>query len=175
MSAKSLLPYSMQDESNLAIEKCINSAFDIDMTKFLLCIPENLSESVLLARANMLHVMGLEGWNECQSREERENLLKNAIKNHRNKGTLSSIKNNLSNIEFEYLNWYEYNGLPNHFKFKMYQEKTLTIDLKNKISQTISEYKRLSSKNDGIEIYITIQDTMDLLSTVIQARKVLIK
>ena len=33
--SKSLLPASLQDKNNLALEKCINSALDIDVKKFM--------------------------------------------------------------------------------------------------------------------------------------------
>lgn len=171
----SLLPESMRDESNLAIEECINQALSIDMSLFLSCIPENLSDEILFEKAKMFHVLGFEGWQRCQTREDKITLLKNAIKNHRFKGTVKSIKTALSDTNTEYLSWQKYNGLPNHFKIKVYTEKPLHNDSYNKIVQTVNEYKRLSSKMDSIEINTMLKDKLNLNSLMYISRKVIIQ
>lgn len=173
MTDKSLLPYSMQDESNLALEACINQAFSIDMTVFLTCIAENLSDSILYEKANQFHVLGAEGWNDCKTREDKINLVKNAIKMHRFKGTISSVKSIL-NDEFEYLPWHQYSGIPNHFKIRMNVETPVSNETKLKFVKTIQEYKRLSSKMDEFEIYIMLKDRLDINTTIIKARKAVI-
>lgn len=174
MSNKSLLPYSMQDESNLALEQCINQAFSIDMTKFLTCIVDNLSDEVLYEKAKQFHVLGIEGWKDCKTREDRENIVKNAIRMHRFKATVSSIKTRI-NEEFEYLPWHTYQGIPNHFKIRIYVEEPVSNQTKLRFSQVIQEYKRHSSKMDELEIYTTLKDRLDINTSVIKARKVIIQ
>jgi P2-related tail formation protein len=173
MKDNSLLPYSMRDESNLALEECINKAFSIDMTKYLTCLVDNLSDSVLYEKAKQFHVLGIEGWNECKTREDRENLVKNAIKQHRFKGTISSVKS-IFKEEFEYLPWHEYQGTPNHFKLRMNVETPVSSQTKIRLSQILQEYKRLSSKMDEFEIYILLKDRMDINTSIIKARKAVI-
>ena len=170
----SILPYSMQDESNLALENCINQAFDIDMSKFLTCINDNLSDDVLLAKAKMFHTLGNEGWNDCETREDKISLLNNVIRTHRFKGTVYSIRSRLVNVDFEYLAWHQYNGTPNHFKIIMYVDKPVSEETKTKIMQAINEYKRLSSKLDALEIYTMLKDELNMYATVIKERKVII-
>lgn len=171
----SILPYSMQDESNLALENCINQAFDIDMSKFLTCINDNLSDDVLLAKAKMFHTLGNEGWNDCETREDKISLLNNVIRTHRFKGTVYSIRSRLVNVDLEYLAWHQYNGTPNHFKIIMYVEEAITAQVVQKLSLAVNEYKRFSAKMDELEIYTTLKDRLDINTSVIKARKVVIQ
>ena len=171
----SLLPENMQDESNLALEQCMNEALTIDMSNFLTTVCENLSDEILFEKAKMFHVLGFEGWQRCSSKEDKVKLLKNAIRNHRFKGTVKSIKTALPDTNIQYLSWQNYNGLPNHFKIKVYTETPLNENSYNKIVQTVKEYKRLSSKMDSIEINTMLKDRLNLNSLIYISRKVLIQ
>lgn len=174
MYNKSLLPYSMQDDSNLALEACINEALSFDMSKFLICIVDNLSDDILLAKAKQFHVLGVEGWQKCKNRTEKQNLLRNAIRSHRLKGTLKSIKDNIDFTYFEYMPWYEYNGNSNHFKFRLYTENPIDLLTYIKIIDVINEYKRLSTKMDSLEINSLIKDDLIINSSLLVSRKTLI-
>ena len=136
----SLLPYSMQDESNLALEACINEAFSRDMTKFLLYYDENLSDNLLYEKAKIFHTLGLEGWNKCKSREEKITLLKNSIKNHRYKGTIKAVKSVLANTDLEYLSWQNYDGLPNHFKIRVFVQEAISSQIHSDMIESLFEY-----------------------------------
>lgn len=171
----SLLPYAMQDESNLALEECINHALDIDMTNFLTTIVDNLSDAVLYEKAKMFHITGIEGWNDCKTRAERESLVKNAIRIHRSKGTVSSIKSRLNGTVIEYHSWQEYGGIPNHFRIKVLTEEMLDVQTYKKILTAVEEFKRLSSKQDKIEVQTLIKDQLNLNSLLFLSRKLLIK
>ena len=171
----SLLPNSLQDESNLALEQCINEAFSIDMKRFMTCTPENLSDEILLEEAKMFHVLGFEGWQRCNSKEDKVTLLKNAIKNHRYKGTIYSLKTSLSDTNINYLSWQDYNGKPNHFKIEVYTETPLNKESYLKIVNTVKEYKRLSSKMDSIEIKTMLKSRLNTNSVIIVGRKVIIQ
>ncbi len=171
----SLLPANMQDDSNLALENCMDKAFsEINLKNFITCMPEFLSDEILLEEAKMFHVLGFEGWQRCSSKQEKTTLLRNAIRNHRFKGTVKSIKTSLSDTTIKYLSWQQYDGQPNHFKIKVFTQTPLNSTSYNKILNTITEYKRLSSKMDNIEINTMIQDKLCLNTTILVSRKVII-
>ena len=171
----SILPYSMQDESNLAIEECINKAFSIDILKFLLYCDENLSDELLYEKAKMFHTLGLEGWNKCKTRDEKINLLKNSIKNHRYKGTIKAIKSVLSDKDIKYLSWQDYDGIPNHFKIKIYIQEALGFQIQSDMMEYVTEYKRLSSKMDALELHLMLKTKLNLNSVIFQSKRTLIK
>ena len=172
---KSLLPESIQDVSNLALEKCINEALNFDMSLFMICLPENLSDSALFARAKMLHILGAEGWNDCNTREEKIELINNAIKMHRLKGTVASIKTRLSGTNIEYLNWDKYEGVPNHFKVKVRTKEVINENTASKIIQAINENKRFSSKMDALEIDTVFESGVYLDGYLLMSRKITLK
>ena len=171
----SLLPYSMRDESNLALENCINEAFLKDISKFILYYDENLSDKLLYEKAKMFHTLGIEGWNKCKTREDKINLLKNSVKNHRYKGTIKSIKSVLSNTQLEYLSWQNYNGHPNHYKIRVFVEEAISNDLHAEMIESVGEYKRLSSKMDSFETNIMLKTDLNLNTVIFQSKRTLIQ
>ena len=167
------LPYPMRDTTNMAIEECINKALDVDMSKILLCVADNLTESVLYERAKMMHVLGTEGWQNCKTREDKISLLKNSIRNHRFKGTVHSIKTALTKYTVEYLHWKDFGGVSNHFKLRVFTENSLPVEEQEQIAKSVLEYKRHSAKLDAIE-YSTLQkDDLCLNTTLLLSRRIL--
>jgi len=171
----SLLPYSMQDVSNLALEECINKAFSIDISKIILYLDENLSDTLLYEKAKMFHTLGIEGWNSATTRQEKINLIRNSIRNHRFKGTIKAIKSVLSDNYIEYLKWTDYNGAANHFKIKVFTEEPISSILQYNMAQSVNEYKRLSSKMDAFEINVMIKDQLNLNTVLFQSGRTLIQ
>ena len=169
---KSLLPEIMQDESNLALEECINKAFAIDLRKFMTCQTENLEDNILYEKAKQMHVLGIEGYNDCTNREEKEALIKNSIRMHRYKGTLKSIKSSITSFEFEFESWQDYDGIPNHFKIKVEKDGTMNENIFRRAIKSINENKRLSSKMDEIILNVSTKGIIRVNSTIIISHKV---
>ncbi len=156
--SKSLLPASLQDKNNLALEKCINSALDIDVKKFMKYPVENLSDELLEELARENHIMGFEGWNLAKTRKQKENLIKNSIISHAKKGSIPSIKEALSNLgmEAEIEEYFEYQGRPSHFKVRFLNiyDRSLDKKLEKEIIELINNYKPATRKLDVINYFL---------------------
>ena len=155
MENKSLLPSSIQDESNLAIEKCVVKALEgIDNTRFMTCVPERLDEEILSYLAESTHVLGYEGWMYAKTFDEKTQLLKNATSLHKKKGTVWAVKKCLDeSANCKYIPWYEYNGIPHHFKLDVTLENSAyDWGLQRQLTNKISEYKQLRAQLDRYDI-----------------------
>ena len=73
-----------------------------------------------------------------------------------------------------YKKWDEYGGIPNHFKIKLYIEEKITNSDITEINNNIEEYKRLSSKFDGLEITIRPKTQIELNPIILTGNKILI-
>lgn len=172
----SLLPQILQDESNLALENCLNESFNFDFAKIMTCIPNTLSDSVLAELAKQFHVTS-EGWNDCKTREEKINLIKNAIPLHRIKGTVKAIKDclNIENVDTKYLSWYEYNGIPHHFKLKFsFDGISVTEEIINIIRKKIEEFKQLRAKLDITELQNVIKTDVFVTPITLISKKIIV-
>lgn len=158
MSKKSLLPKSIQDSSNLAIEECIKQAFDIDVTKFMPVPVQNVSDDLLPILAKESHITGIEGWNLTANRKQKEDLIINSVELHSKKGSKPSVIEALKklNIDAEISEWFEYSGKIGHFKFDLINifERSFTYELGKRISEVIHAYKPARAILDKIEYYI---------------------
>lgn len=150
-----IIPESIQDVSNNAIEECLTKALNkIDCTKFTISIPENLNESILPYIAEQRHILGNEGWNSALTKEEKCGLIHKSFSLHRKKGTLGAINDILKiyNTSIEYLNWTEYNGIPHHFKIILsIENENFDITKIKEMLSKIKEYKQLRAKQDAYE------------------------
>lgn len=172
----SLLPQILQDETNLALETCINESFNFNFAKLMTCIPDSASDSVLTELAKQFHITSA-GWNDCKTREEKINLIKNAIPLHRTKGTIKAIKDciNIENIEAKYLPWNEYNGIPHHFKLNFLSDNVpITSEVVNIIRKKINDFKQLRAKLDLIELQNVIKTNIFVTPTIVISRKIII-
>ena len=157
---KGILPYSMQDESNMALEKCIDKAFDIDLSPFMTALPDFVSPNVLYFLAEQLSLTDGDGYSECKTEQEKRDLIKKAIKIHRMKATTKCMNDLCANSTVKLLPWFEYDGLNNHYKLIV--EGGSLEDVEKTISM-INRNKRLSSKPD-ILIYELKTETENILS-----------
>ena len=146
------MPKSISDLSAEALEKCIDKAFDINLSAFMTAVPDTLSENLLYYKAEQMSLTDGDGWANCNTVTEKRDLIKKSFRQHKLKATVKCIKNLLTN-EFTFTPWNQYNGVPNHYK--------LVIDLKNsdfshekltKIIAVIENNKRLSAKQDNYEV-----------------------
>lgn len=153
----SLLPQVMQDESNLALEKCANYAFDIDLKPLMIYCFRNVKKEFLPILAEQFHILGDEGWNFATTEQEQRNLLENALIIHRYKGTKFALKKVLEtlNIEGDIKEWFEYEGQPYYFKVVLnITNKSLTDDLEQSLIKLINQFKNERSWLEAIEIYL---------------------
>lgn len=160
---RSLLPEHMQDKSNLAIEQCMNEAFNIDLKPFMTCLIDYCSEEVLYALAERFSLIG-DGYETSANIEEKRKLIKNAYKIHKLKATVKCIKNLLSeNITF--MSWQEYNGIHNHYKLRVnYYDTAVNRQIIFNLLRKIELNKRLSAKQDGYEIVNAIYTPLCITS-----------
>lgn len=145
----SILPKSMQDETNLALEKCINKAFDISLAPFMVSLPDLISKNVLFMRAEQLSLTDGDGWQNCKTEQEKRTLLKKSLMIHKFKATKKCIYDflNKSNLEVNISDWYEYNGLNNHYCLEF--DSGALEEIENLLKQ-IEQNKRLSAKLDKL-------------------------
>lgn len=155
-SMHSLLPANLQDKTNLALEDCINKAFEIDLKPFVTSIIDKLPDSILYEKAKQFHLLD-DGYNLCKTKEEKIRFVKNGIKMHQIKATKKCIKN-LTDETVKYQDWYEYGGLNNHYKI-LIEPKDVKVDLTkvSEILKKIEKNKRLSAKQDNSDIVNTTQ------------------
>lgn len=149
MRNDSILPKSMQDESNLVLEKCINKALDISLTPIMTALTDTLSANVLFLKAQQLSLTDGDGWQYCQTEEEKRDLLKKSLKIHKFKATKKCIQEliNKSNTTIKMSDWFEYDGINNHYQLECETDK---LDEIEKLLKQIEQNKRLSAKMDKL-------------------------
>lgn len=165
----SLLPTNLQDESNLALEECIKQELNIDMKPFMTSILNYVPNSVLPYIAKQYHVTGDEGWNDCTTREEKLDLLSNAVDIHRKKGTVGAVKKaiNIDGYSATYRHWKEYGGIPHHFKIAIdLNNLGISEELQNSIKKKIEECKQLRAKLDALNIYVSETNNINVKTAV---------
>lgn len=140
----SSLPEILQDKANLAIEKCLNKALSIDIKPFVSVLIDKLSDDILFEKAKQFHILD-EGYNLCKTKQEKIRFIKNAIKMHKIKATKKCIKD-LNDKLIEYQDWYEYDGIYNHFKILIFVNDDFSKV--SEIQKSIENKKRLSAKEE---------------------------
>lgn len=158
MNNDSLLPIAVQDLNNLTLENCFKKLMDIDIKKFIIYPIENLEEEKLAILAKEFHCLGLEGWNLCTTKEQKQNLIINSLPNHAKKGSIPSIKNALENlgITCAIKEFFEYNGRIGHFKIEFLNifDRGLDENFEKNIKGLINHYKPKSRILDSINYFL---------------------
>lgn len=154
VSLKEILPPSISSDEEVqrtakAIEENLNMASRlIPMTAVYARIDE-LPESVLDALAWQLHV---DVYDEDMSLAKKRKLVKNAIKDHKYKGTPCAVKSvvemllNYAKVE----EWYEYGGSPFHFRVSGESGPIPNGDKIQRLVDAINEVKNVRSWLDGV-------------------------
>ena len=179
MTDKSLLPEALKDKSNLAIEECIKTALDIDVKKFMPAPVQNVSDDLLPVLAEENHIMGAEGWNLTANRRQKENLIRNSVKLHAEKGSKPSIERALKmlNIEAKIQEYWEYSGKIGHFQFELINifERKFTDELAAEIIEVIKAYKPARAIVDKINYFICNKGFIYALSRLQTLNKTVLK
>ena len=158
VSLKEILPPSISSDEEVqrtakAIEENLNMASRLIPMAAVYARIDELPESVLDALAWQLHV---DVYDEDMSLAQKRKLVKNAIKDHKYKGTHWAVKSvvevllNYAKVE----EWYEYGGSPFHFRVRT------TTPFKNaehvkRLYKAIQDAKNVRSWLDGIEYRCT--------------------
>lgn len=158
------LPESISDTSFKALEKCIDKAFDIDMSPFMSAVIDKLSENLLYFKGEQMSLTDGDGWANCTTSAEKRNLIKQAFRQHKIKATVKCIKSLLTN-EFTFTPWNEYNGVHNHYRLVInLDDSELTPTKISKIITVIANNKRLSAKQDDYEVCTTTKAPLNIAS-----------
>jgi phage tail P2-like protein len=157
----SLLPKSLQDSSNLALEKCLEKAFDIDLKPFIIYFFDQVDTKLLPILKKHFRVDDF-SWKLAKTEQQKRNLLKVAVPTHRRKGTPDAIKSVFDALDIQGVlqEWFEYEGRPMHFKVALalidraYDAEALS-DLQNMIR--IHKNARSILEEISIESQFTLQ------------------
>ena len=166
----SLFPKILQDKSNLALEKIINSVFKFDLKPLIYLFIDDCEERFLKILAESFHVMGDEGWNHCQSLKEKRELIKESLLIHKYKGTKAALKRVLKvvNVSGEINEWFEYGARPMYFKVLLNVfDKELSLETELKLITLINEFKNERSRLESIDIYLNETANMYIYSNII--------
>lgn len=163
-----LIPDSIYDSSSQAFNELFNRLGSIDITPLLVYLIDNTESSALIHLADQFSVTGYEGWNFVSTDFEKRKLVKEAILNHKYKGTKYGIIQALRSIGFEtqVKEWFEYSAQPYHFKLTI-TSASQDIDLVNqeKMSLLVEEYKNVRSILDIVEIDMPAISSIPVIST----------
>lgn len=168
-----LPPNLLEDEDVVAIAlaldielKAITKA--IEETKILSRIDE-LPEPVIDHLLWQFHVTYEEGAGLATTIEEKKELVKNAIKTHKKKGTKGALKRILNALNMQCLieEWFEYGGQPGEFRIKVLEISTrgLNEEQLNLIDKLVDAYKNARSIVESIKIYLTSYGKQYLATT----------
>lgn len=154
----SLLPKTLQDKSNLAIEKIIAETFDPDISPLMIYLVDSVDSKLLPLLAEQFHVQGDEGWNYCRNEQEQRALIKSSIPLHRYKGTKPAVLRALEilKIEGKLEQWFEYDGIPYHFRLSLKVfDRNLDEETEKTLLRLINIFKNKRSILDGIDVYLS--------------------
>lgn len=154
MRNNTILPLAMQDDSNLILEKCINKAFNISLAPIMTALTDTLSKNILFLKAQQLSLTDGDGWQYCTTEDEKRDLLKKSLMIHKFKATKKCIQDliNKSGTTIKLSDWYEYDGINNHYKLECETDKL--DDIENLLKK-IEQNKRLTAKLDNLIYNLT--------------------
>lgn len=150
-----LIPDSIYDISSQAFNALFDRLGSIDITTLLVYLIDNTEESALVHLAEQFSVTGYEGWNFVSTDFEKRKLIKEAIQNHKYKGTKYGLIQAFRSIGFEIQvkEWFEYEAEPYHFKLTIISaSQDINLVNQEKMSLLIEEYKNVRSVLDTVEI-----------------------
>lgn len=158
MADERLIPAGIRDENTIALNELIDRLGTIDLTPLLVYIIDNVHSSALAHLVDQFNVMGIKGYSFAHTDQEKRNLLKTAIVNHKFKGTPSGVKNALQSLGFvvNLQEWQDYGGRPYHFKLKLTSgSQVFSEDLGTKLNALVGEYKNVRSILENLELELS--------------------
>lgn len=152
-----LIPERIKDLSNKTLLNCAKEAFNIDLKPFVFFVFDKVDKKFLPLLAEMFHIAGNEGWNLAKTEKQKRELLKNAFKMHKYKGTKKALKDVLKYLDLEgsILEWFDYDGEPYYFKVVLRVfDRTLDEETEDMLLALIYEFKNTRSWLEKIEMYL---------------------
>lgn len=153
MADNSLMP--INDENAKVFNELFDKFGTLELTPLLIYLIDNVEPSALPHLAEQFHIMGFEGWLFGLSDKEKRNLIKNAVKIHKYKGTKFAIVKIFEtlNIEGQVSEWFEYNGRPFYFKIKiLLKDRAYNAATFENLKKMVEEYKNMRSILEEINI-----------------------
>lgn len=149
-----ILPSSLQADENVvhtskAVTDSVNNVTAETVNELIMSRIDELPEPVVNSLAWQLHV---DTYSEDLDIAQKRKLVKNAIKNHKHKGTSWAVKSvvevllNYAKVE----EWFEYKGSPYHFRVSGSYGPIVNGDSLQSLVNAINEAKNVRSWLDGI-------------------------
>lgn len=149
-----ILPSSLQADKNVvyaskAATDSINKVTTETVNELIMSRIDELPEPVVNSLAWQLHV---DTYSEDMDISQKRELVKNAIKDHKYKGTSWAVKSvvevllNYAKVE----EWFEYKGSPYHFRVNGSDGPIVNGESLQSLVTAINEAKNVRSKLDGI-------------------------
>lgn len=128
----------------------------------------NICADALPHLAEQYHITGDEGWLYCQNEDEKRQLIKNAIKLHKYRGTKYGIIHALEvlNLNADISEWFEYNGKPFFFRVFVNLQDSYTNELEKRIINIINAHKNVRSWLEKLSFYL-LQEPQYLIANYI--------
>lgn len=151
----SLWPSSLRDKSNLALERCVQKAFDIDLKPCMIYLFDHVSVKLLPALKKHFAIDDF-SW-ALADEQGRRNLLKRAYQLHKIKGTNAAIRLVLDalGIEAEIREWFQYQGRPNFFQLTV-SNLNFLISKFSIFYQMLQIYKRATAHLDKVIFRLSV-------------------
>lgn len=129
---------------------------------------DNICGDALPHLAEQYHITGDEGWLYCQNEDEKRQLIKNAIKLHKYRGTKYGIIHALEvlNLSADISEWFEYNGEPFFFRVFVDLQDSYTNELEKRIINIINAHKNVRSWLEKLSFYL-LQEPQYLIANYI--------
>ena len=137
---------------------------------------DNLPSDVLPHLAEQYHITGNEGWKFCKNEQEKRELIKNAIKLHKYRGTKYAILKALEviNIKANLLEWFEYGGEPFRFKISLDMSSSYDSELELQIFDLINENKNVRSWLENLSVHLKRDASFTIASFVVTSEEITI-
>lgn len=149
-----------------SLEKSIKAVTDwsekLNYTQNIEDLPDEILEHLLWEK----HITWNEGLALAKTREQKINLIKNAVDLHRTKGTPAAIETVLKalNLPGEVIEWKQYDGKPYHFMVEVTTD-TLPKDVLVNLHNMISEFKNERSWLENVVIRVASETLILNLKT----------
>ena len=158
------------NDTNLKIfdEICAERISAINLDVLNLANIDTMPSDALPHLAEQYHITGDEGWLYCQNEDEKRQLIKNAIKLHKYRGTKYGIIQALEvlNLNADISEWFEYNGKPFFFKVFVNLQDSYTNELEKRIINIINAHKNVRSWLEKLSFYL-LQEPQYLIANYI--------
>ncbi|EBV8143227.1 phage tail protein I [Salmonella enterica subsp. enterica serovar Thompson] len=150
--------------ANIAAERFAQ----IDLTALLVYLVDIVDASALPSLAGQFHVQGLEGWLFAANKQEKRELIKQAIELHKYKGTPWAVRRVLEILSLPgtISEWFEYGGKAYFFKVEIKLiNQGMDENLFNNLVDLIHEYKNVRSKLEALIVWIINQSAIPVIGS----------